>query len=72
MGHEDARTTMIYARIADGRLQQLVQLLPRDWCGSINGDNASSTGQHAQLDEGEDDTIGLPWRTLLMLMGLWR
>jgi len=72
MGHEDVRTTMIYARIADERLQQLVQLLPRDWCGSINGDNASATGQHAQLDEGEDDTIGLPWRTLLMLMGLWR
>jgi site-specific recombinase XerD len=72
MGHEDVRTTMIYARIADERLHQLVQLLPRDWCGSINGDDAAATGQDMHLGEDEGDLLGLPWRTLLMLMGLWR
>jgi site-specific recombinase XerD len=70
MGHEDVRTTMIYARVADERLQQLVRLLPLEWCGGINGGSPPTSGQQEQPNEGESNNSGLSWLALLMLMSL--
>jgi site-specific recombinase XerD len=70
MGHEDVRTTMIYARIADERLQQLVRLLPDEWCGSINGNGATPAEQPEDASGGDGHSTRLAWPALLLLMGL--
>jgi hypothetical protein len=85
LGHENVRTTMIYARIANKKLHQLVELLPQSWQMSFPNNNAQqgdACAPHDACEEQKEDdgTTALPtqggdtspkmgWLALLMLVG---